>query len=70
MLYEVITDRYMAVVRNKTAILIDAACRCGGILGGVDAAREAALAAFGMDVGIAFQFMDDALDYVAEQSES
>ncbi len=62
-------ERYMAVVRNKTAILIDAACRCGGILGGVDAEREAALAAFGMDVGIAFQFMDDALDYVAEQSE-
>jgi len=62
-------QRYMAVVRNKTAILIDAACRCGGILGGVSAEREEALAAFGMDVGIAFQFMDDALDYVAEESE-
>jgi octaprenyl-diphosphate synthase len=62
-------ERYITVVRNKTAVLIDAACRCGGILGGVDEAREQALAAFGMDLGIAFQFMDDALDYVADQSE-
>lgn len=60
---------YLAVVRNKTAILIDAACRCGGILGGVSAVREQALADFGMDLGIAFQLMDDALDYVAEEAE-
>jgi octaprenyl-diphosphate synthase len=62
-------ERYLAVVRNKTAILIDAACRCGGILGGVSEAREQALADFGMDLGIAFQLMDDALDYVAEEIE-
>jgi len=62
-------ERYLAVVRNKTAILIDAACRCGGILGGVNQEREQALADFGMDLGIAFQLMDDALDYVAEEAE-
>lgn len=62
-------ERYLSVVRNKTAILIDAACRCGGILGGVSEAREQALADFGMDLGIAFQLMDDALDYVAEEAE-
>ncbi len=62
-------ERYIEVVRNKTAVLIDAACRCGGILGEVSPAREQALADFGMDLGVAFQFMDDALDYVADQSE-
>ncbi len=62
-------ESYMTVVRNKTAVLIAAACQCGGILGGVDAQHESALAEFGMDLGIAFQFMDDSLDYVADQSE-
>jgi octaprenyl-diphosphate synthase len=62
-------ERYMQVVRDKTAVLIAAACRCGGILGEVSAAQEQALQEFGMDLGIAFQFMDDALDYVADQAE-
>jgi octaprenyl-diphosphate synthase len=62
-------SRYMAVVRNKTAILISATCQCGGILGEVSPEQEDALSRFGMDLGIAFQFMDDALDYVAEESE-
>jgi octaprenyl-diphosphate synthase len=59
-------ERYMAVVRNKTAVLIAAACQCGGILGAVSEEQQLALRAFGMDLGTAFQFMDDALDYVAE----
>lgn len=62
-------ERYMQVVRDKTAVLIAAACRCGGILGGVSAEKEQALQEFGMELGIAFQFMDDALDYVADQAE-
>ncbi|WP_298035911.1 polyprenyl synthetase family protein [uncultured Desulfuromonas sp.] len=62
-------DRYITVVRNKTAVLLAAACQCGGILGKVSSAQEQALSDFGMDLGIAFQFMDDALDYVAEESE-
>lgn len=62
-------ENYITVVRNKTAVLIAAACQCGGILGGVSAEAERALADFGMELGIAFQFMDDCLDYVAEESE-
>ena len=61
--------RYLDVVRSKTAILIAATCQVGGILGGVESGREQALEHFGMDLGIAFQFMDDALDYVAEEAE-
>jgi len=62
-------ERYMEVVRSKTAVLLAAACQCGGILAGVGQEREQALSDFGMDLGIAFQFMDDALDYVAEEAE-
>lgn len=62
-------ERYITVVRNKTAVLMAAACQCGGILAGVDAEQELALSEIGMELGIAFQFMDDALDYVADQDE-
>ena len=62
-------ERYIEVVQNKTAVLLSAASRCGAILGGCSPAEEESLAAYGMDLGIAFQFMDDALDYVADQSE-
>ena len=62
-------ERYVEVVQNKTAVLLSAACRCGAILGASPADQEEALAAYGMDLGIAFQFMDDALDYVADQAE-
>ncbi|PLX81701.1 MAG: octaprenyl diphosphate synthase, partial [Desulfuromonas sp.] len=62
-------DAYIEVVRNKTAVLLSAASRCGAVLGGVTDAEEEALAEFGMLVGIAFQFMDDALDYVADQAD-
>jgi octaprenyl-diphosphate synthase len=60
-------ERYIEVVRNKTAVLLSAASRCGALLGACPAEQEEALSAYGMDLGIAFQFMDDALDYVADQ---
>ena len=60
---------YLNVIESKTAILISAACRIGGILGNLEPQQEEALAAYGMDLGIAFQLMDDALDYVADQDE-
>jgi len=62
-------EKYIKVVREKTAVLIAAACKCGGILGEVSPAQEQALHDFGLDLGIAFQFMDDALDYVADEAE-
>lgn len=62
-------EHYITVVSNKTAILISAACQVGAVLGESDIEKEEALRLFGMDLGIAFQFMDDALDYVADQNE-
>jgi octaprenyl-diphosphate synthase len=62
-------EHYISVVRSKTAVLIAAACQVGGVLGEVNEELETALHEFGMALGIAFQFMDDALDYVADQAE-
>jgi octaprenyl-diphosphate synthase len=61
--------RYIEVVKSKTAVLISAACQAGAILGGVSPEREQAMADFGMDLGIAFQLMDDILDYVASEEQ-
>jgi octaprenyl-diphosphate synthase len=60
-------DRYLEIIEKKTAALFSATCRCGGILGEVDSASEEALAFFGTDIGLAFQLVDDALDYIAEE---
>jgi octaprenyl-diphosphate synthase len=62
-------ERYIGVVRSKTAILMSAACEAGAILGGVSGQQRQALADFGMDLGIAFQLMDDTLDYIATEEE-
>lgn len=66
---ELTEEQYIEVVRAKTAVLLSAACQCGAILGGVSAEQEQALADFGMELGIAFQLMDDLLDYTASEEE-
>jgi octaprenyl-diphosphate synthase len=62
-------DKYIDVVRNKTAVLLASACQVGAILGGAGRERESALRDFGMDVGIAFQLIDDTLDYVSSEEK-
>lgn len=62
-------DKYIEVVRSKTAILMSAACEAGAILGGATPERRQALADFGMSLGIAFQLMDDILDYIATEED-
>jgi octaprenyl-diphosphate synthase len=64
---ETTEEDYRYVVINKTAVLISAACQIGGILGGVPEEKEKSLAAFGLNLGIAFQLMDDTLDYISEE---
>lgn len=56
-------DEYMAVIRGKTAELFAAACEVGPVLAGRDKAAIAACRSYGMNLGIAFQLVDDALDY-------
>ena len=66
---DITEERYIEVVRCKTAILLSAACQAGAILGNASPEREASLADFGMNLGIAFQLMDDTLDYVAKEEQ-
>jgi octaprenyl-diphosphate synthase len=62
-------QKYFDVIRGKTAALFAAACEVGGVIAGQPPAQCAALAQFGMDLGMAFQLVDDALDYSAVQAE-
>ncbi|MEJ2376296.1 MAG: polyprenyl synthetase family protein [Pseudolabrys sp.] len=56
-------DEYLAVIRAKTAELFAAACEVGPALAIKDKAEQAACRSYGMNLGIAFQLIDDALDY-------
>ena len=56
-------ERYLEVIRRKTAKLFEAAARLGAVLAGAGAALETGLADYGMRVGTAFQLIDDVLDY-------
>ena len=59
---------YFEVIRNKTAILFAAACQLGAIIAGRDDLADD-MHAFGLHLGLAFQLMDDALDYIADSEE-
>lgn len=54
---------YLEIIQAKTAELFAAASEAGAVSAGVDQARTDALKAFGLNLGLAFQLVDDALDY-------
>ena len=60
--------RYLEVIKGKTAALFAAACEVGAVVADRPDPEAAALAEFGMNLGIAFQLVDDALDYAADQA--
>lgn len=60
---------YLDVVTNKTAVLISAAARIAGILSDSGVEKQNALAEYGMGLGIAYQLMDDCLDYVSTDED-
>ena len=59
---------YLEVIRSKTAQLFSAACRIGALVADRPKVEEDALETFGMNLGITFQLIDDALDYSAKQA--
>ncbi len=61
-------ERYLDVVRGKTAALFAAACEVGAVVANRPAAEAAALRDYGLNLGIAFQLVVDALDYAADQA--
>ncbi len=62
-------DGYISIITRKTAALISAASRIGAILGGVSPEKEASMGDFGLNLGIAFQLVDDTLDYISDENE-
>jgi octaprenyl-diphosphate synthase len=58
---------YLDVIDKKTAALISASCRLGGILGQASGSREEALADYGRNLGLCFQLVDDLLDYTGDE---
>jgi octaprenyl-diphosphate synthase len=62
-------ESYLEVIRAKTAELFAAACRIGAVVAERPHDEEAALDRFGRDLGVAFQLVDDMLDFSARQAE-
>lgn len=61
-------DAYFEIIRKKTAVLHALACELGGVFAGLDDANSKALGGVGMDLGMAFQVVDDCLDYAGEET--
>lgn len=62
-------EKYLEVISRKTAILFSAAVQLAAVLSGASAEVEASLASYGLHLGIAFQLIDDALDYTSKADE-
>jgi octaprenyl-diphosphate synthase len=62
-------EGYLEVIIAKTAVLIAAACQMGALAAGAEVPVVETLYDYGMDLGIAFQLVDDALDYVGTEHE-
>ncbi len=60
---------YLETITRKTAQLFESAARLGAVLADASPAGERVLADFGLNLGIAFQMVDDALDYSAESDQ-
>ncbi|MEC9368735.1 MAG: polyprenyl synthetase family protein [Pseudomonadota bacterium] len=66
---ETTEDDYLAVILAKTAALFSAAAEVGAVIAGRPKEEQAALRSYGRNLGVAFQLIDDALDYAGEQSK-
>jgi octaprenyl-diphosphate synthase len=66
---DVTVERYLQVIRYKTAKLFEASAELGAVLAGADPAMEEAAAEYGRRIGTAFQLIDDMLDYTASAEQ-
>jgi octaprenyl-diphosphate synthase len=61
-------EEHFDIIKRKTAYLFGGCAQIGGILGGVSKEEEEALREYGFNLGVAFQLVDDLLDYTADQT--
>jgi octaprenyl-diphosphate synthase len=66
---ETTEDDYLSVIRAKTAALFSAACEVGPIIAETSKAERNALRSYGINLGLAFQLIDDVLDYGGSASD-
>src|SRR5919107_971973 len=64
---DVTGEQYFDVLRRKTAYLFSACCEIGAILGGANPEERRALGEYGLNLGTAFQLIDDLLDFTSDE---
>jgi octaprenyl-diphosphate synthase len=62
-------DQHLEIVARKTGCLFSASCRVGGILRGANEEERRALSDYGLYLGIAFQLVDDLLDFISDSTK-
>ena len=62
-------DDYLAVIEGKTAILMAIACEIGSLLADAGHEKQSIMKAFGLNLGMAFQMVDDVLDYTSREED-
>jgi len=67
--WELTRDSYMEIIISKTAVLMSAACASGAIVAQADRKAFDHLSQFGRNLGIAFQLLDDVLDYTSREED-
>ena len=65
---DITEEDHFEIIRRKTAYLFGGCAQIGGVLGGVSKEQEHALRDFGFNLGVAFQVVDDLLDYTADET--
>ena len=63
-------EEYLEIIVGKTGFLLQTCCQSGALMAKCQPEQEEAAKAFGLNMGIAFQLVDDALDYAATPSQS
>ena len=63
---DITEEEHFEIIRRKTAFLFGGCAQIGGMLGGVTPEQETALREYGFNLGMAFQLVDDLLDYTAD----
>ena len=66
---EITEDEHFDIIRRKTAYLFGGCAQIGGMLGGMPQGQAESLREYGFNLGMAFQLIDDLLDYTAAESE-
>jgi octaprenyl-diphosphate synthase len=60
-------EQYLEIIIAKTAVLMSTACACGAIIAGAEKWAVESLSQFGLNLGVAFQLIDDLLDYTSSE---